>query len=88
VDADQILTRLWLAAVLGLLLGLGIAYAPYPPAASQQPNSYILTQPFETQRLTGKLPQQAPQALQMVLVSLLIGVFVAAPFFLVARRCS
>ena len=74
--------------MLGLLLGLGMAFIHFRPSAPPQTTSYVVTQPFEAQRLAEKISQQTQQSPEIVLVSLLIGVLFAAPFFLVARTRS
>ncbi len=84
------MTRLWLAAVLGVVLGLGVASASYSPTAST-PNPNIGQQALKatlTQSKPTELPTETQQAYPLTLISLLIGIALATPIFLLARRRS
>jgi ABC-type antimicrobial peptide transport system permease subunit len=79
------MNKTWLAAVLGILLGLGVAYAPFA-SVSSPPKTNLPIQAFEQQ---SNIVQATPHSLlnlQLLILALLVGVVVATPFFLVAKR--
>jgi len=77
--------KVWLAVVLGIILGVGIAYSTAAPVAS--PTSLQATaQPFENLRQTGQSTRLTEQDWQLALISLLAGIVVATPIFLIAKR--
>jgi len=81
--------KLWLAAVLGILLGLGMTYATSAPVAHVA-NMQLPTQAFEGTRenTTTAIVQPAqPQSNpQLLLLSILAGIMVATPAFLIAKK--
>lgn len=79
--------RFWLAAVLGILLGLGLAFAPATPV-SPQPKTYLPIQPLQQQqqRTFEATVRQVSLDFQFTVLALLVGIVVAAPFFLLAKR--
>lgn len=78
--------KLWLAAFLGVLLGLGMTYAtsaPVTPAA----NMKLPAQTFEVNRQNSSATaQQAQSNSPLLLLSLLAGIIVATPAFLIAKK--
>ena len=81
------MTRLWLAAVLGIIVGLGLALAPMAPSTSVMKGALPDTLREEQTQLAATTAP-SPPAIQFVVLALLIGVIVAAPFFFVAKRRS
>jgi len=82
---DEMIPRLWLAAFLGVFLGVGMAYAtsvPVVPVFNMNPTA----QTFEVARPVGATAQRVQVGPQLVLVSLLVGIIVATPAFLIVRR--
>ncbi len=77
--------RLWLAAFLGVLLGVGMAYTTSVPVAPAA-NMKLPAQTFEVTRQTGATAQRVQLGSQVALVSLLVGIIVATPAFLIAKR--
>lgn len=78
------MNKVWLAILLGLLIGLGAGTIPVaqlapPPRAQSQP---------ETLMQAGNRPAAAASSdqLQPIILALLAGLVVAAPLFLVARH--
>lgn len=85
LGSSSVMTKLWLAAVLGILLGIGIAYAPSSPSLpAAQPN--LASHPLIAQQNTAELIHSPQPTTEPILISILIGVAVALPFFLVTRR--
>jgi hypothetical protein len=80
------ITKTWLAGVLGVLLGVGIAYAPSFQVASSASTLNFPMQPIEVQRKIIQPVSPARSDSQLVLISLLAGLVVAAPIFLVAKK--
>lgn len=80
--------KVWLAAFLGVLLGLGMTYStsvPVTPAA----NMKLPAQTFEVNRQTSSAATQPAQSnSQLLLLSLLAGIIVATPAFLIAKKRS
>lgn len=85
-EPNKEMTKLWLAAVLGILLGLGIVYVPPNPGNAAAPQPNLVRQPLEAQHTMGNLVRPTQPSYQVILISLLIGVVVALPFFLLARK--
>lgn len=87
-ELNVVMSKLWLAAVLGVLLGLGVVYAPSSPAnlGARSPEPNLVSQPLETQHTMTNLVRSTQPSYQVILMSLLIGVVVALPFFLLARK--
>ncbi len=82
--ANGMIAKTWLAAVLGVLLGVGIAYTAAIPNATSRTNPPLTA--LETQP-TNAQPTRVVQAnSQLILVSLLAGIVVAAPVFVLAKK--
>jgi len=82
--------KVWLAVVLGMILGVGIAYSTLSPLASPT-NMQPAIHPFENLVMTGQSTRSAQPGAgqpnwQLALVSLLVGIIVATPVFLLAKR--
>jgi hypothetical protein len=77
--------KVWLAVVLGIILGVGVAYSTASPVASPA-NMQATAQPFEGLRQTVQTTSPAQPNWQWALISLLAGIMVATPVFLVAKR--
>ena len=74
--------RLWLALVLGVILGLGITAVPGTIVSEQKTNLQPAT--LATQRASG--PSVSPWfQFQSILLGLLAGIIVAFPVFLLAK---
>jgi formate/nitrite transporter FocA (FNT family) len=86
LSIDFNLRRVWLAAVLGVIIGLGIAMSPRP-MASQEKTMLQLTGVDQPQpaRLEAT-SQAATDPLQYVLLGILAGIIVAMPVFVLSRR--
>ena len=87
-EPTKSMSKLWLAAVLGILLGLGIVYVPFNPSnlGVRFPEPNLVSQPLEAQHTMGNLVRPTEPSYQVILISLLIGVVVGLPFFLLARK--
>lgn len=81
------MNKSWLAVVLGILLGWGVAYAP-SVALTFGPKTNLPIQSFEQQRPVVQATAHAALNPQVLVLALLIGAVIAAPFFLVAKRRS
>jgi ABC-type phosphate/phosphonate transport system permease subunit len=81
---------IWLAAILGIVLGLGVVFTSNTgtTAAPQTKISPLVAGTEETHTLANLATSPNPTAptFELALLGLLIGLLVAAPFFLVARR--
>lgn len=78
-------TRLWLAAVLGIVLGVGLAFAPNPQVSSPA-KMYLPIQPLGAERSFEATAHHGSSDFQFALLALLAGVIVASPFFVLAKR--
>jgi hypothetical protein len=84
--------RIWLAAILGIFLGLGVTLTSNGGtiAAPQTKMKPLIagTQETTTQATLATSPNPNPTAptFELTLLGLLAGILVAAPFFLVARK--
>ena len=86
---DDMIPRLWLAAFLGVLLGVGMAYATFAPLpVAPAANMKLPAQTFEVARQTGPTAQPVQSSSQLTLLSLIVGIIVATPVFLFAKRRS
>jgi len=75
--------KIWLAVILGVLLGVGVGYTPNGPP-SAMPRAQLLMQsqpPTYTQSGTAPSYNVVP-----VLIALAVGLLVATPAFFVAKR--
>ena len=77
--------KLWLAAFLGVLLGVGMAYATSVPAAPAA-NMRLTAQTFEVAPQTAATGRPIQSSSQLALLSLMAGLIVATPAFLIAKR--
>ena len=80
--------KLWLAVFLGLLLGVGMAYTTVLPVAPTTANMNLAAHTFEVARQAGVAPQPIQSNSQLVLLSLIAGIIVATPAFLIAKKRS
>jgi hypothetical protein len=78
--------RIWLAAVLGIVLGLGVAFTPYTSTATPQTKQRPFIVGIEETHTLAASSNHNPPTFELALLGLLVGLLVAAPFFLVARR--
>jgi formate/nitrite transporter FocA (FNT family) len=81
--------RIWLAAILGVVLGVGVAFIPSTgPSAAPQPMMRPLVTATEENQAGTTLPTSNPTAptLELIFLGLLAGLLVATPLFLVARK--
>jgi formate/nitrite transporter FocA (FNT family) len=86
LSIDSNLRRVWLAAVLGVIIGLGIAVSSRP-MASQEKTMLQLTGVDQPQPARLEVTSQAANdPLQYVLLGILAGIIVAMPVFVLSRR--
>jgi len=78
---DMIMRRIWLAAVLGVIFGLGIAAFP-TSIGSQEKAMLPLTALNQPQRFEAAGPLEP---IQYILLGLIAGVIVATPVFLLTK---
>jgi len=78
--------KIWLAAILGLLLGVGLGYTPQisPPRAPRA--QLILQRP--QQPTLGEARPQAAYDFTALLIALALGLALATPVFVVAKSRS
>jgi formate/nitrite transporter FocA (FNT family) len=82
------LRRIWLAAILGVVLGVGVAFIPNTgTSAAPQPLMGFRVTGTEKQNPTTLAPSNptAP-TIELVFLGLLAGLLVATPLFLVTRK--
>jgi hypothetical protein len=75
--------KVWLAVVLGVILGLGMGVLP-APTSSPEGLRMPLTPVTQTAGFAARSPLLSQ--LQLLLVGLAAGFVVAVPVFLIARR--
>jgi hypothetical protein len=83
---NRLIPKLWLAAFLGVLFGLGMTYAALvqvaPVTMMQLP-----PQAFEASRqTTSALAAQSHSNYALLLLSVFVGILVAMPVFLLAKK--
>lgn len=78
----MMMRRIWLAAVLGIIIGLGIAAFP-GSIGSQEKSMVPLTALNQPQRF--EAVASSSQQLQFIFLGLIVGLVVAAPIFLLAK---
>jgi capsular polysaccharide biosynthesis protein len=83
---EQMKKRVWLAASLGILLGLALAYAP-PVSTVTAPKTALFMQQAAQPNVAAPSPQP-PNELLAVLIALAAGLVVAIPTFVLAKRRS
>ena len=83
---EQMKKRIWLAASLGLLLGLALAYAP-PASTITAPKPELFMQQAGQPNVALPRPQ-SPSEVLAVLIALVAGLLIAIPAFAIARRRS
>ncbi len=79
------MARMWLAAILGILLGVTLAYTTGASVASSAGTTLPIV-PFQAQLRTTETAAPVRSDSLLVLVSLLAGIVVAAPVFVVAKK--
>jgi uncharacterized membrane-anchored protein YhcB (DUF1043 family) len=82
------MSRIWLAALLGVILGLGIGFASTITTANVSPREYLATNTSGPQLQAGNEGQTILPNTQFVLLAFLVGLVVGAPFFLMAKSRS
>jgi hypothetical protein len=80
--------RIWLAALLGVILGLGVSFASTVPAPNLSPRENLVFNTGEPQLKTEKVVQATLPDVEFVLLAFLVGLVVGAPFFVMARNRS
>lgn len=75
--------RVWLAALLGIVLGFGLAFAPGSTVAPQR--MFMQSNPPEAQ-FKGAVPVTNWNKLQTVLIAVIAGLVFATPLFLIAKK--
>ncbi len=79
------MARIWLAAILGILLGVTLAYTTGTSVASPAATTLPIV-PFQAQLRTTQAAGPVQSDSRLIFVSLLAGVVVAAPVFLAAKK--
>ncbi len=79
------MARIWLAAVLGILLGVTLAYTTGASVASPADMKLPMV-PFQAQLRTTQAAGPVQLDSRLIFVSLLAGIVVATPVFLVAKK--
>jgi len=82
-DQEMDMRRLWLAVVLGVILGLGTTLIPDSVGSGAKPSALMST--MGAQR-TFEVSTSASSQFEWVLIGLLLGLVVAVPVFGLARR--
>lgn len=77
--------RLWLAVVLGVILGLGVTVVPSSIDSAKRANPMQLTSGIQYNFVATASPWSQ---LQPILVGLFAGLVLAVPMFLLAKRRS
>lgn len=75
--------KLWLAVVLGVILGLGASVIPNSAGPVAEPS--VLMSTLGAQR-TSEVSPSATSPLELLLSGLLIGLVIAIPVLVLARR--
>ncbi|HYB67141.1 MAG TPA: hypothetical protein VEC43_02340 [Candidatus Acidoferrales bacterium] len=81
---EQMKKRVWLAASLGILLGLALAYAP-PVSTITAPKTVLFMQQAARPNVAAPSPQP-PSEVLAVLIALVVGLLIAVPAFAIAKR--
>lgn len=79
------MARVWLAAILGILLGATLAYATGTSVASPAGTTLPMV-PFQAQPRTTATARPVQSDSMLIFVSLLAGIVMAAPVFVVAKK--
>ena len=84
---DKMKSRVMLAVVLGILLGVGLAYSPSLQSNATTARPQLLMQPT-TQGNFGAASTKAhaSPSVDQTLIPLLVGLLFAVPVFLLARK--
>jgi len=80
------LRRIWFAALLGIVLGLGLAAVP--GATTSHERVFMQLNTAEAQPKLGATQTVSWQTLQPLLVALIAGIVLGMPLFIVAKRWS
>lgn len=75
--------RIWLAVLLGVVLGVGLAAAPGPTTSHERLLMELNT--VEAQPKLGATQTVSWQTLQPLFVALIAGIVLGMPFFLVTK---
>ena len=81
---EQMKKRIWLAASLGILLGLALAYSP-PVSTVTAPKTALFMQQAAQPNAASPSPQP-PSEVLTVLIALAAGLLIAVPAFAIAKR--
>ena len=82
-NEDTMMRRLLIALVLGVVLGLGIAVGPSSISSKEQAG-VLMTTPGSQPRVAAS-PSPWPE-FQLIALGLLVGLILALPVFLLAKR--
>ncbi len=83
--SSDMMPRIWLAAILGVLLGGAVAYTTAMPISSQS-NTKLPPTPFQAQLRATEPAGPVQSNSQLLLISLLAAFALAAPIFLVTKK--
>jgi hypothetical protein len=80
---DKMIRRLWLAVLLGVILGMGITVVPSSIESAKTVSPMQLTSGIQYRVVAGASPWMQ---LQAILVGLFAGLVLGVPAFLLAKR--
>ena len=83
---EQMKRRIWLAALLGILIGVTLGYAPHVSQIAA-PRTELLMQQAGQPNVAQAIPQPTSDALSIV-IALAAGLVIAVPAFAFAKRRS
>ena len=84
---DEMKSRIMLAAVLGILLGVGLAYTTSLQSNAPTARPEMLMQPATQGNYgAGSTNTHTPPGLEQTLIPILVGLLFAVPVFMLVRR--
>ena len=80
-------SRIILAVVLGMLLGIGLAYSPSPQSNATTARPQLLMQPIAQGNVgAASIVTHTSPSVDQTLIPIVVGLLFAVPVFLLARR--
>jgi len=86
-EVDLTMKNLWLAAVLGIIVGIALASGP-SPVTTQAEDEIPQLMASQREAVKAAPPTQGSVSLQSTMLALFVGVLMGTPFFLVAKKRS